>query len=196
LYRLERGEIEEVLGLYDGPIRRGRSSEWLDIVDAASCGGFRFSGLTWGSAPKIFRRISKHFSVNPFTFSIIGTRSWRSALRAAAIWGSRSSPTPADTPWAPTEPWRSVRGLALLEGFSSFAAGQFDRATEVLSAVRLEAHAVEGSHAQRDVIDLTLIAAAARSGQTTYAEPLVGERVRRTPTASSATQQLLVANTR
>ena len=36
LYHLELGEISEALALYDGPIRAGRSTEWLDVVDAAA----------------------------------------------------------------------------------------------------------------------------------------------------------------
>jgi hypothetical protein len=85
-------------------------------------------------------------------------------------------------------------GLALLEGFSSFAGGRFDDAVDALSVARPASRAVGGSHAQRDVIELTLIAAAARSGRTDYASALVGERVRRKPAASSATEQLVIAN--
>src|SRR6201994_568035 len=36
LYHLELGEISEALALYDDPIRAGRSTEWLDVVDAAA----------------------------------------------------------------------------------------------------------------------------------------------------------------
>ena len=32
----ELGEIGEALALYDDPIRAGRSTEWLDVVDAAA----------------------------------------------------------------------------------------------------------------------------------------------------------------
>ena len=85
-------------------------------------------------------------------------------------------------------------GLGLLEGFASFASGRFDRAVDVLSGVRPAVWAVGGSHAQRDVIDLTLIAAAARSGQADYAGALGSERVQRKPTGARATEQLLVSN--
>jgi tetratricopeptide (TPR) repeat protein len=36
LYHLELREVDEALALYDGPIRATRSSEWLDVDDAAS----------------------------------------------------------------------------------------------------------------------------------------------------------------
>src|SRR5256885_2220035 len=43
LYHLELGEIGEVLALYDDPIRAGRSTEWLDVVDAGP--------LLWRASP-------------------------------------------------------------------------------------------------------------------------------------------------
>src|ERR1700753_1950471 len=36
LYHLELGEIDEALALYDDPIRAARSTEWLDVLDAAA----------------------------------------------------------------------------------------------------------------------------------------------------------------
>jgi hypothetical protein len=86
--------------------------------------------------------------------------------------------------------------LALVEGFGSFAAGQPDRALDLLIDLRPVANAVGGSHAQRDIIDLTLIAAAARAGEPTLTEDLVAERVARKPSASAAATQLVAANRR
>jgi hypothetical protein len=86
--------------------------------------------------------------------------------------------------------------LALVEGFGSFAAGQPDRALDLLIDLRPVANAVGGSHAQRDIIDLALIAAAARAGERTLTEDLVAERVARKPSASAAATQLVAANRR
>jgi tetratricopeptide (TPR) repeat protein len=36
LYHLELEEIDQALALYDSPIRASRSTEWLDVVDAAA----------------------------------------------------------------------------------------------------------------------------------------------------------------
>ena len=85
-------------------------------------------------------------------------------------------------------------GLALLEGFGSFAAGYPERAVDLLAGIRPQAHAVGGSHAQRDVIDLTLIAAAARGAQTRLARALVAERAARKPAAEPAARRLLETN--
>ena len=64
----------------------------------------------------------------------------------------------------------------------------------LLIGIRPEAHVVGGSHAQRDIIDLTLIAAAARAGQVRQARALVAERAARKPAAEAAARQLLEAN--
>jgi hypothetical protein len=53
---------------------------------------------------------------------------------------------------------------------------------------------VGGSHAQRDVIDLTLIAAAARSGNVPLAEALLATRVERKPSAMAAGLELIRTN--
>lgn len=62
--------------------------------------------------------------------------------------------------------------------------------------IRARASAVGGSHAQRDIIDLTLIAAAARAGQHSLAQALVAERLARKPSAGAAAHQLLTENAR
>ena len=71
----------------------------------------------------------------------------------------------------------------------SHAAGHPDRAIDLLIDIRPRANAVGGSHAQRDVIDLTLIAAAARAGDDSLARALVTERIARKPTAEAAARQ-------
>lgn len=195
LYNLERGEIAEVLGLYDGPIRGGRSSEWLDIVDAASL-LWRLSlfGIDVGSrAEELAEDIEPLLGEPVYLFN-----DWHATM-ALSLAGRVDAVERVIT----ATRRRSVGsnrvvaeqvGLALLEGFKSFAAGRFDDAVEALSAVRPVARAVGGSHAQRDVIDLTLIAAAARSGRTDYAHAFIEERVQRKPGASVATGQLLMAS--
>ena len=96
---------------------------------------------------------------------------------------------------APTNAGAAERaGLALLEAFAAFAGGRPDRAIDLLIDIRPRASAVGGSHAQRDVIDLTLIAAAARAGDDGLARALVTERAARKPTSEGAAQQLVAEN--
>src|SRR6478735_5077865 len=180
LYHLELGEIGEALALYDDPIRAGRSTEWLDVVDAAA--------LLW--------RLS--------LFGVDVTE--RAEQLAADIDDLVSSPVYIFNDWhavmasnrrlsAPTNAAAAGRaGLALLEAFAAFAAGHPDRAIDLLIDIRPRANAVGGSHAQRDVIDLTLIAAAARAGDDSLARALVTERVARKPTAEAAARRLITEN--
>jgi hypothetical protein len=58
----------------------------------------------------------------------------------------------------------------------AFATGRYAEAVERLRTVRSHAHRFGGSHAQRDVIDLTLIEAASRAGVSSLADALRRER--------------------
>jgi hypothetical protein len=195
LYHLELGEIGEALALYDDPIRAGRSTEWLDVVDAAA--------LLWRlslfgvdvteRAEQLAADIDDLVSSPVYIFN-----DWH-AVMAFGLAGNteRTERVIASNRHlsAPTNASAVERaGLALLEAFGAFAAGHPDRAIDLLIDIRPRANAVGGSHAQRDVIDLTLIAAAARAGDDSLARALVAERVARKPTAEAAARQLITEN--
>lgn len=55
-------------------------------------------------------------------------------------------------------------GLPLMRGFLAFARGEFDAAAQTLHGVRALAAGFGGSHAQRDLVDQTLLAAAGAAG--------------------------------
>jgi hypothetical protein len=196
LFHLERGEIEQVLGLYDGPIRGSRSSEWLDLVDAAS--------LLWRLS--LFgidvekRATELSGDIEPLLGEPVYLFNDWHAVMALSLAGCRDEVERVTTA-VRRHSLGSNRvvaervGLVLLEGFDFHASGRFDDAVEVLSEARPFARAIGGSHAQRDVIDLTLIAAAARSGRVDYADALVKERLQRKPAAASAMGHLLSAST-
>lgn len=69
-------------------------------------------------------------------------------------------------------------GLPLARGLLAFAKGDFDAAADQLYAVRGQTQRFGGSHAQRDVVDLTLLAACARgSGRRALGRALLNERM-------------------
>src|SRR3984885_9902209 len=74
-------------------------------------------------------------------------------------------------------------GRRLIDGALAFAAGDYRRAVEAIQPVRNDAARIGGSHAQRDVINRTLIAAAQRSGQRSLAGALLAESGRSAPSA-------------
>src|SRR5579864_6949036 len=195
LFHLELSEIDTALALYDSPIRASRSTEWLDVVDAAA--------LLWRlslygidvteRAEQLAADIDDLVSSPVYIFN-----DWH-ALMAFGLAGdqTRTERVIASNRHltAPTNAGAAQRaGLALLEAFAAFAAGHPDRAIDLLIDIRPRASAVGGSHAQRDVIDLTLIAAAARAGDDGLARALVTERVARKPTAEAAARRLLTEN--
>src|SRR6266571_2850046 len=195
LYHLELGEIDEALALYDGPIRAGRSTEWLDVVDAAallwrlSLFGVDVTERAEQLAADIDDLVGSPLYIFNDWHAVMAFGLAGDFLRTERVIASNRHLT------APTNAGAAERaGLALLEAFAAFAAGHPDRVIDLLIDIRPRAHAVGGSHAQRDVIDLTLIAAAARSGNATLARALVTERVARKPPAGPSARALVLAN--
>jgi hypothetical protein len=67
-------------------------------------------------------------------------------------------------------------GLPLMRGMLAFAHGRFGEAIQILYPVRAGASRFGGSHAQRDLIDQTLIKAAAQSVDKSVGRALLNER--------------------
>lgn len=75
-------------------------------------------------------------------------------------------------------------GAAATQAVLAFAHGDFARCAGLLRPVRSRASRFGGSHAQRDVIDLTLMEAAARGGEEALACALAFERAALRPHSS------------
>ena len=67
-------------------------------------------------------------------------------------------------------------GLPIVQGIYAFGHGDFEKAKDLLSGYRHNAHLFGGSAAQRDIINLTLLAAASRSGDQAMVDGLIAER--------------------
>ena len=68
-------------------------------------------------------------------------------------------------------------GLPLARALLSFEQGKFAATIEILRPLRYIAQRFGGSHAQRDLIDLTLIEAAQRAGEAGLVRALANERL-------------------
>jgi hypothetical protein len=101
-------------------------------------------------------------------------------LRRAEAWAARSIAAAAARPgWN-----RDVMvetGAPLLQGLLAFGAGRFDEATRTLAPLRGRLARIGGSHAQRDVIEQTLLAAAARGNERRLGRALLAERLASRP---------------
>ncbi|HVX21318.1 MAG TPA: tetratricopeptide repeat protein [Acidimicrobiales bacterium] len=195
LYHLELGEDDEVLALYDGPIRGTRSLEWLDVVDAAALlWRLRLFGVDLGTRPEQLVLDVEGLLGDPvYVFN-----DWH-AVMAAGLSGRRdlcddlisaNRRVSAGT----NRKMVDVAGLDLLQGFDAFSRGNWVEAADHLVSAGRHAHVVGGSHAQRDVVELTLIAAYVRSGERSSAEALVTDRLRRKPAAEAAVRRLVAAS--
>jgi hypothetical protein len=69
-------------------------------------------------------------------------------------------------------------GVPLMCGLLAFERGDFREAVRWIAPIREAAHLFGGSHAQRDLIAQTLLAAAVRAGDGTLAKHLLDERRR------------------
>jgi tetratricopeptide (TPR) repeat protein len=192
LYRIEQGRPERALDLYDGPIRKGDSGEWLDLVDAAALlwrlalvgvdVQERATTLVGALEPRIGDALS---AFNDLHAVMVFALAEREDLVRAVIGatGHDDGTTNARA--------LALSGADLLDGFHAFALGDPRDATDRLFRSRSRSAVIGGSVAQRDVIDQTLIAAAARSGEQGLVRALVSERVERKPTAAGSTARLV-----
>jgi tetratricopeptide (TPR) repeat protein len=198
LYHLELGETDQAVALYDHSIRASRSAEWLNIVDAAAL-LWRLS-LYGQDVTERASELASDIEVLMDDMPVYAFNDWH-AVMAFGLDGrhERNERILVDNRQLTVGTNRAAvqqAGVALLEGFAAFAVGEPERALDLMIDIRQTANAVGGSHAQRDVIDLTLIAAAARAGQGSLARALVAERAARKPSASAAAEHIVAVNSR
>ena len=72
-------------------------------------------------------------------------------------------------------------GLPLMRGLIAFARGDADGAADLIYPVRALAQRLGGSHAQRDLVDQTLLAAASRGSRRALGRALLNERTMAKP---------------
>lgn len=179
LYHLDLGQIDDVLTLLDGPLCGTSSGVVLDMVDASSLlwrlqlrgidVGERWQALADRWAPLA---TAAHYAFNDMHAMMAFAAAGRSAS-AEALLEAQDRATERDDDNAGFT--REV-GQAATRAIKAFADGRYEQAVELLRPVRHVAHRFGGSHAQRDVIDQTLIEAARRAGMTALFAALVHER--------------------
>ncbi|MEM9341779.1 MAG: tetratricopeptide repeat protein [Pseudomonadota bacterium] len=184
LYHLELGQPAEAVALYDARIRPERSPVALDLVDASALlwrlhlGGHDV-GTRWAALATAWEA---HADGKLYPFN-----DWHAAM--AYLGAGRMDKVDrlvdqyrsADVSSSEVTRWAQTIGLPLIEGFKSFWLGRYDAAADTLFAARHIANAFGGSHAQRDIIDWTLVEAATRSGRRLPAEALQHERTAMKP---------------
>ena len=189
LFRLEADQNAEVLKLYDGPIRGGQSSVILDMVDAAALlwrlqlRGIEI-GNRWEAIADRWQPLSddRLYAFNDVhgVMALLGAGRRDEAERIVSVMAQtahKQSDNAAMT--------REV-GLPLARALLSFEQGSYPAVIEILRPLRNIAARFGGSHAQRDLIDLTLIEAAQRGGQPGLVRALANERLALKPNSPLA----------
>jgi hypothetical protein len=189
LYHLDLGEIDEVLALFDGPIFGKRSNVVLELIDvSAMLWRLHLRGIDvgnrWEAAADLWAPIAAagNYAFNDLhavtAFVGAGRRDLVQSVlesQATAIHGPGDNAT-----------FTAEVGQPATQAIVAFGEGRYADAVRLLRPVRNIAHRFGGSHAQRDLLDLTLIEAAFRSGQDNLAAALSAERIAVKPTSPLA----------
>lgn len=182
LFALEALDHAEALRLFDAHLRDDPAQITLQRVDAASLlwrlhllgvdVGPRWRALRAGWQPTYEAAAGRYpFNDLHVLLALLGAgelapaRAWvdEVAARAEPLGGSNRAVA------------REL-GLPLMRGLLAFAGGRLDEAVDTLYPLRALAHRIGGSHAQRDLIDQTLLAAACGAANRAVGRALVNER--------------------
>ncbi|MDF0546499.1 hypothetical protein PX699_29500 [Sphingobium sp. H39-3-25] len=185
LLHLDRGEMTEVLKIYDDKVRPDpASSIVLEMIDASALlWRLKLEGVdlehrfvqlaaTWERAAEdAFYTFNDLHAMMAFLGAgrvSDAEHVLKAMRRAAADSGDNGYAT------------RKI-GLPLAEAFLAFEAGRYRECVEKIVAVRGIAQRFGGSHAQRDVLTLTALHVALKGGIGGAAEALTAERLAHKP---------------
>lgn len=184
LYHLELEEIDEVFRLFDGPIYGERSTIVLDMVDAsAMLWRLHLRGIDVGDRwQAVADNWSPIASAGNYAFNDLhAVMAFVGANRSEAVQHVMEAQHAAMQKDDDNAMFTREVGHPLTLAVKAFAEGHYRRTVDLIRPVREIAQRFGGSHAQRDVINLTLIEAALRSGDTNLATALAAERSARRP---------------
>jgi hypothetical protein len=183
LFYLEQGDVDEVLRLVDGPIFGARSKIVLEMIDVSALlwrlvlrgvdVGDRWDAVADNWAPVAG---TGSYAFNEFHAMMAFVGSGRREREQKAVINSlRAAATGVGDPAA----FAREVGLDAALAIQAFGQGRYAETVQLLRPVRSYSHRFGGSHAQRDLIDLTLIEAAVRSHRKELASALTAERLAR-----------------
>jgi hypothetical protein len=179
MFHLGRDEVDEVLSLLDGPIMGGESSIALEMIDAsAMLWRLQLRGVDVGDRwLALADRWTPFAGAGNYAFNdahaMMAFMGAGRAEAAATLLEAQAAAIEAD---GDNAEFTLQVGQPVTRAIQAYAEGQYAQAVRLLRPVRNIAARFGGSHAQRDLIDLTLIEAAKKSGQAALAKALLAER--------------------
>ena len=189
LFRLEALDVAGVLRLVDSHLSGTALQITLQRVDAAAMlWRLHLLGHDMSAACRALLEgwvqdddSAGYYAFNDvhFVLALLGAGE---AVRAEA-WVARCAARAMDAADARRANHAMARevGLPLMRALLAYARGGFDEAADALYPVRAVAQRFGGSHAQRDLIDQTLLAAAAQGSRGALGRALVRERLMAKP---------------
>ncbi|RWO33896.1 MAG: tetratricopeptide repeat protein [Mesorhizobium sp.] len=178
LFHYDLGETEKVLALYDGPIYGERSTLALNMVDASAIlwrlhlGGVDIGGRWAALASNWAKASAGNYAFNDAHAMMALVGAGQETPARTLLEAQHEAMHANDDNAAFT---RDV-GHPLTLAIKAFGDGNYAETVRLIRPIRAIAHRFGGSHAQRDVIDLTMIEAALRSGDHALATALAAER--------------------
>jgi tetratricopeptide (TPR) repeat protein len=186
LYHLDMGDTAQVLKLYDTRIRASASQVPLEMIDASALlwrlhirgedVGPRWQALADSWEPSSQDAYYAFNDVHAVMASVGAQQFDRAALTLSAM------EVAAGQSGTNSKMTREV-GLPVAHALVSFGMRRYAECVDLLLPIRPIANRFGGSHAQRDVIHLTLIEAALRAGKVSLARALVSERTQLKPSS-------------
>ena len=191
LYHLELDHHDEVLRLYDEAIGGTGSAVVMDLVDAsAMLWRLHLRGVGGKALGERFNAIADRWAEHWADVGGAGQYAFNDLHAMVAFVGAdrpQQQQVVVDAQQAALQTdadnatFTRQAGQAATLAIQAFGTGDYARATALLRPVRSVAHRIGGSHAQRDLLDLTLLEAAARSGDQPLAAALAAERLAMRP---------------
>lgn len=188
LYYLDLGRYDQVLELYDGPIRSDKSNATLDLVDAASL-LWRMNLLGQDPGNKRWMEVADSW----VTYADHGIYAFNDLHLMMALTATeqfdkaqtliQSMETLANGKQTTHKLALNSIGLSACRGFLAFGQGQYAEAVRYLMPVRNSGFNFGGSHAQRDIMSATVLEALLRDGQHRLARTLLNERLESKPSS-------------
>jgi hypothetical protein len=179
LFHLGVDEIDEALALFDGPVYGKASSVVLDMIDAsAMLWRLRLRGVDvgdrWLALARNWEAIggAGSYAFNDMHAMMAYVGAGRHRAAGAVLDAQEAAMESAGDNAQFT---REVGGFAT-RAIKAFGDGDYAETVRLLRPIRSYAHRFGGSHAQRDLLDLTLVEAASRAGQDRLAAALRAER--------------------
>jgi tetratricopeptide (TPR) repeat protein len=193
LFHLDEGDINAALALYDTRIRPESTCVAGEMVDASALlWRLRLRGVDagdrWSELARSWEKLgdSGYYAFNDAhaLMAFLATGNQRQAKRL--VDGMDAAARRKDTNAMMS---REV-GASVARALAAFDGQDFEIAIDELQRVRAFAHRYGGSHAQRDLLQLTVTEAALRAGRPSLARALIAERLALKP-QSRFNQQLL-----